>query len=174
MEERPKMVLYTEMASPIGPITLASTNKGVCWIDFGKSDETINSLRIWSKRWLNTDKIQRDDMGLQEIVRQLNEYFNGDRKKFEITVDLYGTPFQKIVWESLLEIPYGEVKSYKHIAMQINAPKAVRAIGGANHNNPVPIIVPCHRVIGSNGNLVGYGGGLKIKEHLLKLEGYSS
>ncbi|WP_339064193.1 methylated-DNA--[protein]-cysteine S-methyltransferase [Tepidibacillus marianensis] len=87
-------------------------------------------------------------------------------------VDLYGTAFQKLVWQSLITIPYGQVRSYKDIAIQINAPKAVRAIGGANHQNPVPIIIPCHRVIGTNGNLVGYGGGIEIKKSLLTLEGY--
>jgi len=101
----------------------------------------------------------------------LAEYFDGKRRRFDLPVDLYGTPFQLRVWRELKKIPYGEVRSYKELARAIGSPKAVRAVGGANNKNPVPILVPCHRVIGSNGSLVGYGGGLSIKEYLLKLEG---
>lgn len=107
---------------------------------------------------------------LSNTVGQLNEYFAGTRKKFSIPLDMRGTEFQKRVWNALLEIPYGETWSYKQLAEFINNPKAVRAVGGANHNNPIMIIVPCHRVIGSNGSLTGYAGGLDMKEHLLNLE----
>ena len=107
---------------------------------------------------------------LSYTVGQLNEYFAGTRKAFSIPLDMRGTEFQKRVWNALLEIPYGETWSYKQLAEFINNPKAVRAVGGANHNNPIMIIVPCHRVIGSNGSLTGYAGGLDMKEHLLNLE----
>lgn len=107
---------------------------------------------------------------LSNTVGQLNEYFAGTRKTFSIPLDMRGTEFQKRVWNALLEIPYGETWSYKQLAEFINNPKAVRAVGGANHNNPIMIIVPCHRVIGSNGSLTGYAGGLDMKEHLLNLE----
>ncbi len=103
-------------------------------------------------------------------VGQLNEYFAGTRKTFSIPLDMRGTEFQKRVWNALLEIPYGETWNYKQLAEFIHNPKAVRAVGGANHNNPIMIIVPCHRVIGSNGSLTGYAGGLDMKEHLLNLE----
>lgn len=172
MRDSSIMVFYSEMNSPIGPLTIASTEKGVCWVNFGNLENTLFTLERWAKRWIKTDKLVQDDKKLEKIINQLNEYFYGKRKSFDLNVDLYGTSFQKLVWESLLTIPYGEVRSYKDIAIQINAPKSVRAIGGANHNNPVSIIVPCHRVIGSNGNLVGYGGGLDKKEYLLELEGY--
>lgn len=101
---------------------------------------------------------------------QLNEYFAGRRKSFDLPLHLKGTDFQRKVWNALREIPYGETRSYKQIAEEINHPKACRAVGGANHNNPVLIIVPCHRVIGSNKSLTGFGCGLPAKEFLLNLE----
>ncbi len=172
MSDSSNIVYYTEMNSPIGPITLASTNKGICWLNFGHSEDNLFSLKIWVRRWINTDKVVQAEDELSDVIQQLNEYFHKERVHFDVNVDLYGTSFQKLVWETLLQIPYGEVRSYKDIAIAINSPKSVRAIGGANHNNPISIIVPCHRVIGSNGNLVGYGGGLEIKQFLLELEGY--
>ena len=103
-------------------------------------------------------------------ARQLEEYFKGQRKHFELPLEMRGTAFQKKVWQALTEIPYGETRSYKALAEAIGSPKAVRAVGGANHRNPLMIIVPCHRVIGANGALVGYGGGLALKSALLELE----
>lgn len=172
MEEVIKKVRYTEIDTEIGILTVAKTDNGVCWISFGSNEDTLYQLKIWAKKWLNTDQIIKVDNELSEIKNQLVDYFNGTIKNFDLELDIYGTPFQKLVWESLLNIPYGEVRSYKDIAIQINSPKSVRAVGGANQNNPLPIIVPCHRVIGSNGNLVGYAGGIDIKRNLLKLEGY--
>jgi len=108
---------------------------------------------------------------LLETERQLNEYFKGERKEFSIRPDFTGTDFQKQVWEALLTIPYGETRSYSQIAIQLNNPKAVRAVGAANGKNPVSIIAPCHRVIGASGSLTGFAGGLDNKAFLLKLEG---
>ncbi|MNP45229.1 Methylated-DNA--protein-cysteine methyltransferase [compost metagenome] len=107
---------------------------------------------------------------LSTASQQLKEYFAGERRQFDLRLDLQGSEFQRKVWNALLTIPYVETASYKDIAEMIGQPKAVRAVGGANNKNPIPIIVPCHRVIGSNGSLVGYGGGLSIKESLLSLE----
>lgn len=107
---------------------------------------------------------------LQEAQKQLNEYFAGTRKKFELPIHLQGTKFQQKVWKALLQIPYGETRSYGEIAASIGNPKASRAIGGANNKNPIMIIVPCHRVIGADGSLVGFGGGLPAKKYLLDLE----
>ncbi len=107
---------------------------------------------------------------IKETKSQLDEYFNGKRYNFNIPLNLEGTDFQKSVWKALEEIPYGETKSYSEIAEYIGNPKACRAVGLANNKNPISIIIPCHRVIGKNGKLVGYGGGLDIKEKLLKLE----
>ncbi|WP_278546351.1 methylated-DNA--[protein]-cysteine S-methyltransferase [Megamonas funiformis] len=101
---------------------------------------------------------------------QLDEYFQGKRTTFSLPFKLTGTPFQLAVWKELQNIPYGKTTSYKEIAQKINKPKACRAVGMANNKNPLPIIIPCHRVIGSNGKLIGYAGGLKLKNYLLELE----
>lgn len=107
---------------------------------------------------------------LTETERQLRAYFAGDLREFAIPLDLAGTPFQQRVWRELLNIPYGQTRSYSRVARDIGAPAAVRAVGAANGANPVPIIVPCHRVVGANGKLTGYGGGLPLKQRLLALE----
>ncbi|WCN37321.1 methylated-DNA--[protein]-cysteine S-methyltransferase [Aneurinibacillus uraniidurans] len=167
---KPEMY-YTVYHSPLGPITLAATQKGLCLVEFGEGDSVILSLKRWAKKWLRTESVLHAPELFVDVIRQLDEYFAGVRREFDISLDVYGTEFQKIVWEQLRCIPYGETRSYKDIALAINAAKAVRAIGGANNKNPLSIFIPCHRVIGSNGALVGYGGGLDIKESLLQLEG---
>jgi methylated-DNA-[protein]-cysteine S-methyltransferase len=107
---------------------------------------------------------------IKKAAAQIEEYLNGKRKKFSLPLAMHGTPFQMDVWRALQSIPYGETRSYKEIAEIVKRPKAVRAVGMANHRNPISIIVPCHRVIGHNGSLTGYGGGLPLKKYLLKLE----
>lgn len=107
---------------------------------------------------------------IKEAARQLQEYFVGHRKEFNLPLDPKGTQFQKDVWKALETIPYGQTRSYKEIAEQVGSPKAYRAVGMSNNKNPISIIIPCHRVIGANGKMVGYGGGLDIKEYLLNLE----
>ena len=122
----------------------------------------------------NEDVLEEETALLSEAKRQLLEYFAGERKKFELPLSMHGTKFQMRDWEELLAIPYGETRSYGEIARAIGCPKGSRAVGMANRNNPIAIIVPCHRVIGSNGSLTGYAGknkALDIKEYLLKLEG---
>ncbi len=108
---------------------------------------------------------------LLEAARQLRAYFAGQLREFQLPLDIEGTDFQKRVWRQVAAIPYGETRSYLQIAMAIGSPRAVRAVGAANGANPAPIVVPCHRVIGAHGNLVGYGGGLALKKRLLELEG---
>jgi methylated-DNA-[protein]-cysteine S-methyltransferase len=107
---------------------------------------------------------------MRETIRQLRLYFAGDLQIFDLPMELVGTEFQKKVWAALVTIPYGETRSYTEIALQIDAPRAVRAVGAANGRNPIPIVVPCHRVIGASGSLVGFGGGLEWKRLLLDLE----
>lgn len=107
---------------------------------------------------------------LAEGRRQLSEYFGGERKSFDLPLTPEGTAFRKKVWNTLTKIPYGETITYGELACRAGNPKAVRAVGGANHHNPIPIIIPCHRVIGADGTLTGYGGGLELKEKLLTLE----
>jgi methylated-DNA-[protein]-cysteine S-methyltransferase len=142
---------------PIGDVTICTENGYITHVDFGSS--------------MNVDA-QIEETDLHRIANmQLNEYFEGKRKILDLPLKPKGTPFQLAVWEQLQLIPYGKTASYKDIALRINNEKAVRAVGMANNRNPLPIIVPCHRVIGTNGALVGYGGGLGIKQTLLKLEG---
>jgi methylated-DNA-[protein]-cysteine S-methyltransferase len=107
---------------------------------------------------------------LKKAIKQLDEYFSGQRIEFDLPLQFSGTEFQKEVWKALINIPYGETRSYKDIAIEIGNPKACRAVGGANNKNPIILICPCHRVIGASGKLVGYGGGMDMKEYLLNLE----
>jgi methylated-DNA-[protein]-cysteine S-methyltransferase len=147
-------VYFTTIETPIGSLALAGDSSALCAISFEPA------RRQWT----------RDDARLEDARRQLEEYFAGQRTAFDLRLALEGTDFQKRVWRALLAIPYGATASYGEIARAIGAPGAARAVGGANHNNPIPIIVPCHRVIGADGSLTGYGGGERRKRHLLELE----
>ena len=139
----------------IGIIGIRENSKSITDIFFSKVD--------------TNDKIEETYL-IKECFKQLKEYFEGNRIKFDLPLETRGTEFQKKVWDELLKIPYGETKSYKDIAIAIGNEKACRAIGMANNKNHIPIIIPCHRVIGSNGKLVGYAGGLNVKEKLLNIE----
>jgi methylated-DNA-[protein]-cysteine S-methyltransferase len=118
----------------------------------------------------NCEFIEQKTKGMEIIFNQIQEYLCGERKIFNVQMVLQGTIFQRNIWEQLIKIPYGETRSYKEIAQQSGVPNSARAVGRANHSNPIPIIVPCHRVIGTSGNLVGYGWGLDLKQKLLILE----
>ena len=126
---------------------------------------------ITTRPYQSKEEIYQETPVIKEAFRQLSEYFSGNRKTFNLPLLLKGTDFQKQVWQALLKIPFGETRSYKQIAEAIGNPKAVRAVGMANNKNPLLIVVPCHRVIGGNGKLVGYAVGLDKKEYLLRLEG---
>lgn len=119
------------------------------------------------------NEIEKETDAIRKTYLQLKEYLSGKRKNFDIEIEMIGTEFQKKVWKELLNIPYGETRSYKDIAIAIGNGKACRAVGNANNKNPIAIIVPCHRVVGSNGSMTGYAGGLNIKEKLLKIEKYN-
>ncbi|MDC3413631.1 methylated-DNA--[protein]-cysteine S-methyltransferase [Aquibacillus sp. 3ASR75-11] len=162
---------YDELETPVGTMTMIRTDEGLCRLDFGSLRDLSSALIPWKKRYFLFGEFKQDPERLEPINTQLREYFDQQRKTFSIPFDLYGTPFQQRVWNVLFShIPYGETQSYKDVAHKIQSPKAVRAVGGAINKNPIAIIVPCHRVIGSNGSLVGYNGGLNKKEYLLKLE----
>jgi methylated-DNA-[protein]-cysteine S-methyltransferase len=122
------------------------------------------------KKGLNATFIEKDNQLLKETRKQLDEYFNMERKDFDIPLLMVGTDFQKSVWDALLEVPYGSTSTYLNLAKQINNEKAVRAVANANGANAIAIIIPCHRIIGTNGELTGFGGGLPLKKRLLKLE----
>jgi len=150
------------MESPVGRLKLVASDEGlvaVLWQNDRPSRVRIGELAEDERHPI-----------LLEAERQLDEYFAGKRKEFEVPLDMRGTSFQKNVWEALLAIPFGETRSYGQLAKQLGNPNATRAVGAANGRNPLSIIVPCHRVIGSTGKLTGFGGGLETKAHLLNLE----
>ena len=162
-------VYCTSFDSRIGRIYVASTDKGVCKISVPK--ESRKDFIGWLKEHFDVDDITDNRARNKEVMDQLTRYFNGKLAKFTCPIDLLGTPFQTRVWNELLKIPYGSTMTYKALARRVAAPKATQAVGRANSANPLPIIVPCHRVLGSNGALVGYSCGIKTKEFLLRLEG---
>jgi methylated-DNA-[protein]-cysteine S-methyltransferase len=151
---------YTTIESPIGPLLLAGNDGALRFLSFAAEKRAMRPRRDWSEA----------ATPFRDVIRQLREYFRGELTEFDVRLEMVGTPFQLRVWEKLRTIPYGATISYGQLARRIGEPEAVRAVGAANGSNPIPIIVPCHRVIGSNGSLTGYGGGLAIKEKLLALE----
>lgn len=141
------------------------TNLGI----IGIKDNNKAITEIFFSKDKIGDNIKETDL-IKECFRQLKEYFGGTRKEFNVPIEVKGTEFQNKVWKALLDIPYGETRSYKDIAIAVGNEKACRAVGMANNKNPISIIIPCHRVVGANGKLVGYGGGLDKKEKLLNIE----
>ena len=160
-----KKLFYKDISSPVGKLRLVATDKALVQLLFWSetSHAKLNGTNI------SPTLIQSHPV-LNQAEKQLKEYFLGKRKKFDLELATEGTDFQKKVWSALQRIPYGKTKSYGDIARTIGQPKASRAVGGANNKNPIAIIVPCHRVIGANGDLTGFGGGLSVKEKLLALE----
>ena len=155
-------LVYKIMKSPVGKLKLVASDKGLVAILW----ENDSPRRVRLSELVPSEQ----HPVLVEAERQLGEYFAGSRKTFSIALDMRGTPFQKNVWEALLAIPFGETRSYGQLAKQLGNPHATRAVGAANGRNPVSIIVPCHRVIGSSGKHTGFAGGLETKAHLLSLE----
>lgn len=153
---------FKRMPSPVGELTLVASDKGLSAI-LWENDDPGRIKRVG---------LQQDDQHpvLLETQTQLEEYFAGTRQRFTLPLDFVGTEFQQKVWHALVAIPFGETRTYAQIAREIGHPTAVRAVGAANGKNPISIIAPCHRVIGSNGKLTGFAGGLAIKAQLLQLE----
>jgi methylated-DNA-[protein]-cysteine S-methyltransferase len=161
-----KAYVSKRIQSPVGTLKLVASNDGLAAILW--ENDKPGRVRL--------DVVGEDDRHpvLLEAERQLGEYFAGQRKSFDLKLDFTGTDFQRKVWSALLTIPYGETRTYGQIARQIGSPNAVRAVGAANGRNPISIVAPCHRVIGSTGELTGFAGGLERKEHLLELEAGTS
>jgi methylated-DNA-[protein]-cysteine S-methyltransferase len=160
-------VYYSSFDSPVlRKVFVASTERGVCMVDF------LTSGKIFLKRLRKgfPGEIIKDDQKNRKAVSQLQKYLNGQLKKFDCSLDLKGTPFEKRVWSALAKIPYGQTRSYKEVAQAIGHRRAFRAVGNANGRNPVLLIIPCHRVIESNGGLGGFGHGIKTKRRLLDFE----
>ena len=163
------MVYCTSFDSKIGLIYVASTEKGVCKVSVPRQSK--RDFFRWLRDNFDDSEVTDNKSRNREAIDQLTRYFNGKLAKFTCNVDMIGTPFQTRVWRELVKIPYGTTISYKQLAKRLGTSKGFQAVGRANASNPVPIIVPCHRVIGTGGSLVGYASGLKTKEFLLKLEG---
>jgi methylated-DNA-[protein]-cysteine S-methyltransferase len=161
MKRLPDDLIYTYYECPIGRLLLAGDGVALHLISFPAGSRTICVRDSW----------RRDDACFKDAVAQIEAYFGGKLQDFDVSLALNGTAFQIAVWKMLREIPYGETVSYGAIAKRIGQPSASRAIGAANGANPIPIIVPCHRVIGTNGCLTGFGGGLETKKFLLNHEG---
>jgi methylated-DNA-[protein]-cysteine S-methyltransferase len=155
------------LKSPVGTITVCCSDRGVRSVSLSANDKT--NRRNGASAPLGRAKMRGEQLA-QQAAQELTEYLAGRRTEFTVPLDLQGTAFQKQVWKALLEIPYGETRSYGEIARRVGRPGAARAVGMANHYNPAGIIVPCHRVIGSDGSLTGYAGGLNKKSKLLRLE----
>lgn len=164
-----KVIMINRLTTPLGPMFVCATNEGICLLEFVDRRMLETELKDLQKL-LNMQIIFGENEHIQQVRTEMNEYFQGVRKCFDVKLHTPGTDFQKIVWEHLRKIPYGKLSSYKQQAENINNPKAVRAVAAANGYNRVAIIIPCHRVIGINGNLTGYGGGLERKRWLIDHE----
>ncbi|MCG3120595.1 MAG: Methylated-DNA--protein-cysteine methyltransferase [bacterium] len=162
-------IYYAKMKTPLGVhLWIAKSGRGVCRIEFGHSESEFRAMM--ARVWLDA-RLINDGKALQKPLAELKQYFAGRRREFTFRQFMIGTGFQQLVWQAVSEIPYGQVATYKMIAEKIRCPHAVRAVGHANGSNPLPIVIPCHRVIGSNGDLCGYGGGIELKRRLLEFEG---
>ena len=171
VRQRTVTLYWTSVASPRGDCIIMATEAGVCWT--GTPGTAVDDGLFWVNHQLPVGRVVKSEelVPIQVAADELRRYFSGERIQFSCPLDLHGTPFQLAVWQALQAIPYGETRSYGQIAQAIGRPSASRAVGAANGANPVAIIVPCHRVIGSNGALTGYGGGVPTKAWLLSLEG---
>lgn len=165
------IIYYGEMDSPVGPLLLLADEEKAIRIDFGTMAHLEERMQKWAKRYFTNPQFVADQNKVNHIKCELNDYFKNKRKDFSFSFSFHGTEFQKKVWLALLNTSFGQTKTYQDIANTINNPKAVRAVGGAVGKNPLSIVVPCHRIIGTNGKLTGFGGGLDNKEILLKHEG---
>jgi O-6-methylguanine DNA methyltransferase len=162
-------VILGTIETPAGPLGAAFSPRGLGRLAF--ADEGRDACVVWARRWLPGATIAHGGPQLDHLAAQLAAYFDGRLRDFSVPLDLRGTPFQLAAWHGLLEVGYGQVRSYAAHAAAIGHPRAIRAVGAANGANPISILVPCHRLIGSNGALIKYGGGLSVKRQLLELEG---
>ena len=163
-------LFYTSLESPIGNLYLALTDKGVCLLCIDRSEEKF--LQELTASGIKT--LRRDDLKGGFIKRELESYFARELRRFQTPIDLlWGTPFERRVWQELSRIPYGETRSYREVAESVGVPRGYRAVGRAVGKNPIGIIIPCHRVMLSDGGLGGFGAGVDVKRYLLNLEGHS-
>jgi O-6-methylguanine DNA methyltransferase len=172
LEERQQVfedIVYAQLESQIGTVWVASTPYGVCKISLG-ADQS-GAFLSWLSRHIGVARPREEPQLMTGVVAQLREYFSGSRRVFDLPLDARGTVFQRAVWSQVVRIPYGATATYGDIARLVGKARASRAVGAAVGANPLPIVVPCHRVIGAGGSLTGFGAGLDVKEALLRLEG---
>lgn len=162
-------VVIGRIETPIGPFGAVMTPRGLARLT--APAEPVSLCAAWVKRWMPHATLTPAEDQLEPVARQLRAYLQGEQQVFTVDLDLRGTPFQLQVWAALRQIPFGQTRTYANLAEILGRPMAVRAVGRANATNPVAIIVPCHRLIGSDGSLTGYAGGLPMKRLLLELEG---
>lgn len=163
-------VYYATVQLPMGRFLVASTDRGLCRLTL-PGEEVVN-FWSWLDRHFSKSPLHENVSRHEEVAEQLGAYFRGELREFDLKLDLRATPFQKAVLQRIAEIPYGQTRSYSQIATSIGRPQAPRAVGAATGSNPIPIVIPCHRVVGADGRLVGFGGGLPFKVMLLRLEGH--
>jgi methylated-DNA-[protein]-cysteine S-methyltransferase len=156
-------VRFDVIPSPVGDLLIASTPRGLCRISYTVEGADESLARSFGVRVLRTP--------LDEVRRELDEYFEGKRREFDLSLDLRVAPFHEAVLHELARVPYGQIDTYGHLAAKVGRPRAARAVGTVMHRNPLPIVLPCHRIVGANGSLTGYAGGLDVKRALLELEG---
>jgi O-6-methylguanine DNA methyltransferase len=162
-------IYYISYQSKVGTLHIASTDKGVVRIDLPKHPKAEFMASL--KKQSNGAEFVESAAKNKQIIAELDKYFDGKLERFSAKLDPHGTEFQQQVWRELQKIPYGTTITYKQLAQRVGRPDGYQAVGRANGTNPIAIVIPCHRVIGSGNDLVGYGGGIKMKEYLLKLEG---
>lgn len=156
-------VRFDVVSSPVGDLLLAATNRGLCRISYTVDGQDESLARAFGVRVLRSP--------LDDVRRELDEYFEGRRQEFDLALDLRVGDFQEAVLRELARVPYGQTDTYGHLAAKVGRPRAARAVGMVMNRNPIPIVLPCHRIVGANGSLTGYAGGLRVKQALLELEG---
>jgi len=165
-------IVYAQTDSPFGPVWVAATETGICTVTTGTRQP--DALFAWLSRHVSPEPPREDREALTQALAQLREYFSHARQAFDLPLDVRGTAFQRAVWAEINRITYGTTTTYSQIAEHIGRPRAARAVGAAVGANPLPILIPCHRVVGAGGSLTGYGGGLEMKAELLQMEGVLS
>jgi O-6-methylguanine DNA methyltransferase len=163
------IILISRLTTPLGPMFVCATDNGICLLEFVDRKKLETEFKDLQKL-LNAKIIAGENQHIKQAKKEIDEYFNGQRKTFDVTLQMVGTDFQKLVWDGLKEIQYGKTSTYQLQAARTNKPKTVRAVASANGFNRISIIVPCHRVIGKNGNMTGYGGGIERKRWLIEHE----
>jgi len=164
-----EQIVYRELESSLGKLVIGATSRGCCLLEYEDRGGLSKIQRRITKQY-RLEMTRGTNTFLNQLESELDQYFQGLRQKFSVPLDVRGTPFQRAAWEQLLNIPYGETRTYGEIVRLVGKPLAVRAIGRANGDNPLAVVIPCHRVIQHDGKLKGYGGGLWRKEYLLALE----